>query len=145
MSGVGSTDRDFKDSDSPRTLSLRLRYRVLTRDVRDCGKLWFVALPGAHLCDFGDGIDVIVVDECRGEDLEHEALGQGPPMLPKTQRDHGRNRRLAVTRCGQDDRLERPPRCGVEIGLKRLEARPTATLCIDCKTLDEIREKQVAK
>jgi DnaK suppressor protein len=35
--------------------------------------------------------------------------------------------------------------CGIEIGLKRLEARPTATLCIDCKTLDEIREKQVAK
>jgi DnaK suppressor protein len=31
-----------------------------------------------------------------------------------------------------------------EIGLKRLEARPTATLCIDCKTLDEMREKQVA-
>ena len=36
-------------------------------------------------------------------------------------------------------------KCGIEIGLKRLEARPTATLCIDCKTLDEIREKQVAK
>lgn len=35
--------------------------------------------------------------------------------------------------------------CGVEIGLKRLEARPTATLCIDCKTLDEIRERQVAR
>ena len=35
--------------------------------------------------------------------------------------------------------------CGVEIGLKRLEARPTATLCIDCKTLDEMREKQIAK
>jgi len=35
--------------------------------------------------------------------------------------------------------------CGVEIGLKRLEARPTATLCIDCKTLEELREKQVAK
>ncbi len=35
--------------------------------------------------------------------------------------------------------------CGIEIGLKRLEARPTATLCIDCKTLDEIREKQMAK
>jgi len=32
--------------------------------------------------------------------------------------------------------------CGVEIGLRRLEARPTATLCIDCKMLDEIREKQ---
>ena len=35
--------------------------------------------------------------------------------------------------------------CGAEIGLKRLEARPTATLCIDCKTLDEMRERQVAK
>jgi DnaK suppressor protein len=33
--------------------------------------------------------------------------------------------------------------CGVEIGVRRLEARPTATLCIDCKTLDEIREKQM--
>ena len=32
--------------------------------------------------------------------------------------------------------------CGVEIGIKRLEARPTATLCIDCKTLAEIKEKQ---
>ena len=30
--------------------------------------------------------------------------------------------------------------CGIEIGAKRLEARPTATLCIDCKTLDEIKE-----
>jgi DnaK suppressor protein len=34
--------------------------------------------------------------------------------------------------------------CGVEIGIRRLEARPTATLCIDCKTLDEIREKQMS-
>lgn len=33
--------------------------------------------------------------------------------------------------------------CGVEIGIARLEARPTARLCIDCKTLDEIREKQM--
>lgn len=33
--------------------------------------------------------------------------------------------------------------CGIEIGLKRLEARPTADLCIDCKTLAEIREKQM--
>ena len=35
--------------------------------------------------------------------------------------------------------------CGVEIGLKRMEARPTATLCIDCKTLEEHREKQIGK
>jgi len=36
-------------------------------------------------------------------------------------------------------------RCGIHIGLKRLEARPTATLCIDCKTLAELRERQVAR
>lgn len=33
--------------------------------------------------------------------------------------------------------------CGVEIGVHRLEARPTATQCIDCKTLDEIKERQI--
>ncbi|AAK02947.1 RNA polymerase-binding protein DksA [Pasteurella multocida] len=33
--------------------------------------------------------------------------------------------------------------CGIEIGIRRLEARPTADLCIDCKTLAEIREKQM--
>jgi DnaK suppressor protein len=33
--------------------------------------------------------------------------------------------------------------CGIEIGIRRLEARPTATQCIDCKTLDELRERQI--
>ena len=33
--------------------------------------------------------------------------------------------------------------CGIEIGLMRLEARPTATQCIDCKLLSEIKEKQI--
>ncbi len=33
--------------------------------------------------------------------------------------------------------------CGIEIGIKRLEARPTADLCIDCKTMAEIKEKQM--
>ena len=32
--------------------------------------------------------------------------------------------------------------CGIEIGIRRLEARPTADLCVDCKTLAEIKEKQ---
>jgi DnaK suppressor protein len=35
--------------------------------------------------------------------------------------------------------------CGADIGLRRLEARPTATKCIDCKTQDEVREKYVVK
>lgn len=34
--------------------------------------------------------------------------------------------------------------CGIEIGIRRLEARPTAGECIDCKTLSEIRERQMA-
>jgi DnaK suppressor protein len=33
--------------------------------------------------------------------------------------------------------------CGIEIGIRRLEARPTADQCIDCKTLSEIKEKQM--
>ena len=33
--------------------------------------------------------------------------------------------------------------CGVDIGIRRLEARPTANLCVDCKTLDEIKERQI--
>jgi DnaK suppressor protein len=50
-----------------------------------------------------------------------------------------------------DDTLERLEQgeygycdsCGIEIGLRRLEARPTAEKCVDCKSLDEIREKQL--
>ena len=34
-------------------------------------------------------------------------------------------------------------RCGIEIGIRRLEARPTADLCVDCKTLNEIKERQM--
>ncbi|CAL4042711.1 RNA polymerase-binding protein DksA [Buchnera aphidicola] len=34
--------------------------------------------------------------------------------------------------------------CDIEIGIRRLEARPTANLCIDCKTLEEIRKKQMS-
>ena len=33
--------------------------------------------------------------------------------------------------------------CGVEIGLRRLEARVIATQCVDCKERDELREKQL--
>jgi len=35
--------------------------------------------------------------------------------------------------------------CGIEIGIRRLEARPTADLCVDCKTLAEIKEKQAGR
>ncbi|WP_372881913.1 RNA polymerase-binding protein DksA [Psychromonas sp.] len=42
-----------------------------------------------------------------------------------------------------DDEFGYCESCGVEIGIRRLEARPTADLCIDCKTLAEIKEKQI--
>ena len=44
----------------------------------------------------------------------------------------------------EDDDYGFCDQCGIEIGIRRLEARPTAELCVDCKTLDEIREKQIS-
>lgn len=35
--------------------------------------------------------------------------------------------------------------CGEPIGQKRLEARPVTTLCIDCKTIQENKEKSQGK
>ncbi len=62
-------------------------------------------------------------------------------------RTRDRERKLIKKIDGTIDRIDADDygfcdACGVEIGIKRLEARPTADLCIDCKTLDEIKEKQ---
>ncbi|MCV2506168.1 MAG: TraR/DksA C4-type zinc finger protein [Candidatus Lightella neohaematopini] len=35
--------------------------------------------------------------------------------------------------------------CDTEIGIKRLEANPITNLCIDCKTLAELKAKQITK
>lgn len=43
----------------------------------------------------------------------------------------------------EDDDFGYCDQCGIEIGIKRLEARPTADLCVDCKTMAEIKEKQL--
>lgn len=51
----------------------------------------------------------------------------------------------AINKIVRDDEFGYCEECGVEIGLRRLEARPTAELCIDCKTLEEIKEKQNGK
>ena len=63
-------------------------------------------------------------------------------------RTRDRERKLIKKIDSMNDRIDQGDygycdACGVDIGIKRLEARPTATLCIDCKTLDEIKEKQV--
>ena len=62
-------------------------------------------------------------------------------------RTRDRERKLIKKIDGTVERIEQDDygfcdACCVEIGIKRLEARPTATLCIDCKTLDEIKERQ---
>lgn len=44
----------------------------------------------------------------------------------------------------EDDEFGFCDSCGIEIGIRRLEARPTADLCIECKTLAEIKERQMA-
>lgn len=48
----------------------------------------------------------------------------------------------ALNRLRRQDEFGYCEACGIDIGLRRLEARPTATLCIDCKTLSEIKERQ---
>src|SRR5699024_833739 len=50
----------------------------------------------------------------------------------------------AITRINQDE-FGFCETCGTEIGIRHLEARPTATRCVDCKSLDEIRERQLGQ
>ena len=63
-------------------------------------------------------------------------------------RNRDRERKLlkkidsTITRLDNDD-YGWCDRCGIEIGIRRLEARPTAELCVDCKTLNEIKERQM--
>ena len=35
--------------------------------------------------------------------------------------------------------------CGAEIGINRLEVHPTATQCVDCRTITEAKEKQIGE
>ena len=50
-----------------------------------------------------------------------------------------------VDRAAQEEEFGFCESCGIEIGIRRLEARPTADLCVDCKTLAEIKEKQAGR
>ena len=83
--------------------------------------------------EMADEIDRASIEEARRLELnriEHDKL-------------HLRKLKGALRRINEGD-FGYCESCGVEIGIRRLEARPTADLCIDCKTLAEIREKQMA-
>lgn len=88
--------------------------------------------------------------------LQDEASNFPDPLDRATQeeelgielRTRDRERRLIRKINETLDRIEQDDygycdTCGVEIGLRRLEARPTATQCVDCKALDELRERQL--
>ncbi len=88
--------------------------------------------------------------------LQDEASSFPDPLDRATQeeelgielRTRDRERRLIRKINETLDRIEQDDygycdTCGVEIGLRRLEARPTATQCVDCKALDELRERQL--
>lgn len=86
--------------------------------------------------------------------MQDEALNLPDPNDRATQeegfslelRTRDRERKLlakiekALRRLGLDD-YGYCDTCGIEIGIRRLEARPTAELCIDCKEVEEQKEK----
>jgi DnaK suppressor protein len=84
------------------------------------------------------------VKENHPDPLDRASLEEG---LNLTLREEERRRKLrkkieeALQRIKDDD-YGYCVNCGAEIGIQRLEARPTAELCFDCKTFAEIREKQ---
>ena len=79
--------------------------------------------------------------------MQEDAANYADPSDRATQEEEfslelrTRDREQTIDRIDKDD-YGFCDQCGVEIGMRRLEARPTATLCIDCKTLAEIRERQ---
>ena len=110
----------------------------------------FMKVLIAWKCDLMQGVDKTVghlkEDAENYADLTDRATQEEEFSLELRTRD--RERKLlkkietAVQRINDDD-FGYCEACGVEIGLPRLEVRPTATLCIDCKTVEEIREKQI--
>lgn len=81
--------------------------------------------------NFPDILDRAVLEE--EHKLEWQAREREHKLINKID--------LALARIKQGD-YGYCDECGAEIGIRRLEARPTATQCIDCKTIDEIRERQ---
>ena len=88
--------------------------------------------------------------------MQDEAANFPDPLDRATQeeelgielRTRDRERRLILKINETLDRIDQDDygyceTCGVEIGLRRLEVRPTATQCVDCKALDELRERQL--
>ena len=60
----------------------------------------------------------------------------------------GRTEQEAIDKAVEELGLDRDEfgyceQCGEEIGIKRLEARPTADLCVECKAVAEIKERQL--
>jgi DnaK suppressor protein len=139
---------------------LELQHRTIPPYVPKAGEDYMNARQRAHFKavlealkvelsqDIGRTVQAMQVETTLFADPNDRASQESDIAIELRNRD--RDRKLikkideTIARIEKDD-YGYCENCGVEIGLKRLEARPTATLCIDCKTLDEQREKQVAK
>jgi DnaK suppressor protein len=144
----------------PGEFSLELLHRSIPPYVPKTGEDYMNARQRAHFKevlealkvelsqDIGRTVHAMQVEATLFADPNDRASQESDIAIELRNRD--RDRKLikkideTIARIEKDD-YGYCENCGVEIGLKRLEARPTATLCIDCKTLDELREKQVAK
>jgi len=86
------------------------------------------------------------IDETHLSDPSDRATKEEEFALELRTRDRERKliRKIDKTlRKLKDDEYGYCEACGIEIGLRRLEVRPTAALCIDCKTTQEIKERQL--
>jgi DnaK suppressor protein len=144
----------------PGEFSLELQHRTIPPYVPKAGEDYMNARQRAHFKavlealkvelsqDIGRTVQAMQVEATLFADPNDRASQESDIAIELRNRD--RDRKLikkideTIARIEKDD-YGYCENCGVEIGLKRLEARPTATLCIDCKTLDEQREKQVAR
>ena len=136
------------------------KVRVTTRYVPETGETYMNPRQKAHFRRLLEGVkSELAQDIDRAvHTMQHEATIFADPNDRATQesdmtielRNRDRERKL-IKKIDQTiakidaDEYGYCEACGAEIGLERLDARPTASLCIDCKTLEEMRERQKGK
>jgi len=81
---------------------------------------------------YTDEVDIAVQEEAFG--LELQARKRGKNLLGKI------NASLSNIKNGEYGYCQT---CGIEIGLDRLKVRPTASKCVECQTIAELKEKHM--
>lgn len=81
---------------------------------------------------YADEVDIATQEEAF--QLELRARERGKKILNKI------NHSLSTIKAGEYGYCDV---CGIEIGLERLQARPTASKCVECKTINELKAKHM--